>query len=65
MPVLEIIELTTIRTFANDGASLPTHTPADPFGIDDPCPANAGGPHCDVVECHFIACARCTRIIWT
>ncbi len=58
MPVCEVIERTTIRFEAVE------IEPADPFGIEDPCLMNAGGPHCDVVECHEIACAACGRIIW-
>lgn len=59
MPVLETYERTTERTF--EAVEI---EPADPFGIDDPCPMNAGGPHYDLVEGHDIACARCGRIVW-
>lgn len=62
MPVLEIIERWAVPMEASE--PLATRSPADPFGIDDPCPMNAGGPHCDVVECHEISCAACGRIIW-
>lgn len=61
MPVLEIIDRIAI---SREQLPLFCDTPPDPFGIDDPCPMNAGGPHCDVVECHEIACAACGRIVW-
>lgn len=59
MPVLDTIEVTTIRTF--EAVEI---EPADPFGIDDPCPMNGGGPHHDIVGCPEIACIHCGRIVW-
>lgn len=59
MPVQYIIERTTERTF--EAVEI---EPADPFGIDDPCDMNGGGPHCDLREGHEIVCARCSRVVW-
>lgn len=59
MPVMEIIHRTIERTI--EAVEI---EPSDPFGLSDPCPKNAGGPHHDIVECHEIACSRCGRIVW-
>ncbi len=64
MPLLETYERTTERTFTLDPLPLPTCTPVDPFGIDDPCPQNAGGPHQFTASCGALACIFCARIAW-
>ena len=62
MRVAEIYLRKTIRTVHSFEAV--EVEPSDPFGIDDPCPMNAGGPHADLVQCHVVSCSRCGRIVW-
>lgn len=66
MPVLEVIDRITIRESEPPGeiAALMACSPVDPFGIDDPCPMNGGGPHYDIVGCPEIACIHCGRLVW-
>lgn len=56
-----VYERTIERSIPID--SLPTCTPVDPFGIDDPCPQNAGGPHYFIPSCGDLVCI-CGRIAW-
>jgi hypothetical protein len=35
----------------------------DPFGIDDPCPANPAGHH-PHASCGEVVCVHCERIFW-
>lgn len=37
---------------------------ADPFGVNDPCPFNAGGPHCFIGSCGDVACVHCAKVVW-
>lgn len=63
MPLREVYERTTIRTYervADDPAELVD--PGDPFLIDDPC-SNAGG-HYPVASCGAVVCVHCARIFW-
>lgn len=62
MPVLDLIERTTIRTEAIE-PPLPTCTQADPFLIDHDC-INPRG-HQPIPSCGEIACFHCARIIWS
>lgn len=66
MPVLDVIERTTIRETGPSPEEIAAAAlaSADPFGIDDPCPMNGGGPHHDIVGCPEIACIHCGRLIW-
>lgn len=38
---------------------------SDPFGIDDPCPFNAGGIHRFIGSCGDVACAHCSKVAWS
>lgn len=60
MPVMEIIERITIREYQ----PFPLCTPADPFGIDDPCPQNQDGPHRFIADCSEVVCIHCARVAW-
>jgi len=62
MPVAEIYERTTIREILIDPASLPTCTPADPFGIDHDCINETG--HQAVYACNELVCCHCSRVFW-
>lgn len=62
MPLLEVYERTTEREYPLD-TRLMACTPADPFGIDDPCPQNAGGPHHFMPSCGDLVCI-CGRVAW-
>lgn len=35
---------------------------ADPFGIADPCPHNAGGPHRFIGSCGDVVCVHCSKV---
>lgn len=59
MPVLEIIERTTIREIE---APLPTCTPADPFHLDHDCLNPTG--HDFIGDCSEVVCLHCARIAW-
>ena len=60
MPLLEVYERTTERSYPLDAVTLPTSAPADPFGIDHDCRNPAG--HQWVATCSEIVCFHCSRI---
>jgi hypothetical protein len=37
----------------------------DPFGVADPCPRNAGGPHQFTGSCGDVVCLLCEKIVWS
>jgi len=59
MPVLDVIERTTIRETDLD---IPTSTPADPFLLDHDC-RNPSGHHF-IATCSDVVCIHCARIAW-
>lgn len=44
--------------------AIDTTTPADPFGIDDPCPFNAAG-HVPLRFHREIVCPHCSKVLWS
>jgi hypothetical protein len=64
MPVIETIDRILV-TREIMPAPLITCTPSDPFGIDDPCPNNAGGPHRFIGSCGDVACVHCAKVVWS
>jgi hypothetical protein len=44
--------------------ALDVTTPADPFGIDDPCPFNPDG-HYPLRFHREIVCPHCSKVLWS
>lgn len=63
MPIMEIIERTTIREPLAEEISAAALASADPFEIDHDC-INPRG-HQPIPSCGEVACFHCARIIWT
>lgn len=61
MPVLDIIERTTIRETEEIAAAALAS--ADPFELDHDCINPAG--HQPVPSCGEVVCFHCARIIWS
>jgi hypothetical protein len=65
MPVLETIDRIRVTTYrADPDATLPTCTPADPFGIDNACPFNPTG-HDFIAACGDVVCCHCSKVVWS
>ncbi len=61
MPVAEIYERITTRTFERDADDpAPLLTAVDPFGIDNPCTSATG--HYPIASCGAVVCVHCARI---
>ena len=63
MPVLEVIERTTIRETGPDEIAAAALASADPFELDHDCINPAG--HQPVPSCGEVVCFHCARIIWS
>lgn len=61
MPVLDIIERTTIRETEEIAAAALAS--ADPFELDHDCINPAG--HQPITSCGEVVCFHCARIIWS
>ena len=65
MPIAEIYERTTTRTFERDAdepAQLLTCVATDPFGIDDRCTSQTG--HYPIASCGAVVCVHCAKVFW-
>lgn len=63
MPLLEVYERTTTRTYervTDEPAEL--LAPGDPFGIDDRCSNETG--HSPVASCGAVVCVHCAKVFW-
>lgn len=68
MPVLEVIERTTLKgthdAIEAELARLLTGTPADPFNIENACPFNPTG-HDYIAACGDVVCCHCSKVVWS
>ncbi len=63
MPIAEIYERTTTRTFVRDADEPAALTScADPFGVGDRC-TSVGG-HYPIASCGAVVCVHCAKVFW-